>query len=835
MASNSGSIVKKAIQIDATNSVRTVKQLKQEISDLRDELLNLDKGTQEYEETQKQLQQDVQDLNEVMSAHKDSAKALEGSYNDLQNQLKELRAAWKETNDEVERNEIGEKIKSINDQLKDMDASIGDFHRNVGNYSSAWEGLTGVMDKGEKITDDLEKGIKAFGSAIGLTDKEVNSLSKSLKAMKDGFKIAKDIARAREESIKLAAAEQQAAVGGKAMATSQTAAGAAAGTMAVAEGTATVATKSLSVAMKGLRTALISTGIGVLIVALGELIGLLDRAFQKAKSSRNELKSWGTWMGDQYETISEDHKEREHELEFQARLSRARNEDEEQVLKKRKEGLEILKAETEEWRKQTKEKKDQAEQRAGRRINKREQEELDAFDKALEKMDEDIKNYEESIRDITEDIEVYRVEQANAKKETSKATNELRKFADVVKDPKFREAWKSIFSITVTEDKSPLDVLEEEYIKALLLANTWKMETTEIDAFFKEMIEDAKGTFQDILDMENKIYEEGLTPIQRLEQEKAEWLKKYEAWGQDAFNVTRYYDKKIQEERDRANAEAIQKQKEAEEKAMAELQNFLSQIDTTLNTEEKLHEMFLPVFAGRTITDEIQYDIDNLQTLYDAQMEYLNGLLETADLTEEEYAAVEDRILSLTVTFNNQMNALKGELDIQGQNVKIFGKEIRGMSKKWIASMSLMEDATASFSDTFQSLGLEDSVAFKGFATAQALISAILAANRVLAEEPGGAIIKGIAAAATLAAGLANVYAIWAVNPDGSNAGNANPQMNVGTNATPVIGNSTPINYTRNITSAAEMDEMNQPIFVKVTDIMDGIDDHNVQVTNASF
>ena len=116
MAANN-QIVKKSIQIDAGDTVRTVKSLKQEIADLRDELLNLEQGTEEYDEVQKQLQEDVSDLNEVMGAHKEKAEALEGSYNDLQNQLKELKAAWKATNDEAERDVLGQKINELNDKI----------------------------------------------------------------------------------------------------------------------------------------------------------------------------------------------------------------------------------------------------------------------------------------------------------------------------------------------------------------------------------------------------------------------------------------------------------------------------------------------------------------------------------------------------------------------------------------------------------------------------------------------------------------------------------------------------------------------------------------------
>ena len=206
----------------------------------------------------------------------------------------------------------------------------------------------------------------------------------------------------------------------------------------------------------------------------------------------------------------------------------------------------------------------------------------------------------------------------------------------------------------------------------------------------------------------------------------------------------------------------------------------------------------------------------------------LEDALKIADLTEEAYQGVEDRIVSLTVAFNSQMNALKQEADYQGKNWAI-------LSRKGVANFQLLEGAAADFSSTFQSLGLENSVAYKGFATAQAIISSILAANRVLAEEPGGAIIKGIAAAATLAAGLANVAAIWAVNPDGSNAGSS---MNTSMEqpAVPVIGNAQPINYYRNVTEASPEDEMNKyNLYVRVTDIDEGLEGQRVRVQNSSF
>lgn len=121
--------------------VNSVKDLKQEISDLRDRLVTLDKGTDEYKSTVQELINDQVKLKEVMNAGKNETQAAEGSYNALTQRMSALKQVWKETTDEATRNEIGQQINEINNQLKALDASIGNSQRNVGNYKSALEGL----------------------------------------------------------------------------------------------------------------------------------------------------------------------------------------------------------------------------------------------------------------------------------------------------------------------------------------------------------------------------------------------------------------------------------------------------------------------------------------------------------------------------------------------------------------------------------------------------------------------------------------------------------------------------------------------------------------------
>ena len=831
MASN---IVKKSIQIDAGDTLRTVRSLKQEISDLRDELLNLEKGTEEYDEAQKKLQEDVEDLNEVMGAHKDKAKDLEGSYNALQNELKELKQAWKETNDEAERDVLGQKINELNNQLKEMDASIGDFHRNVGNYESAWNGLTGVMENGEKITDDLEKGIKAFGTALGMSDKQVNALSKSLKAMKDGFKIAKDIAKAREETTKLGTAEAQAAAQGTALATSQKATATAAKTMATGEVAAATATKGLSVAMKGLKAALVSTGIGALIVLVGELIAQLDKLRIKIQTSRDAALVASARMGqneaDRIQTEVENlTRSYEANLNHQVDMAKAAGAEERKVLEQRVENYEKLYQEADKKLSESKQAlKDYQKEVEGysKRQRKRLEDDInktiEAY-KAAEQAALSLRNeYYEGIRDSKWAIEVYDEEQKHIKN----TTDELRKWSDLVKDPKFQASWKALFQ-TDFQAASPIETLKAQMEAATRLVTKFKGDTSEVERYFQQMISEAEAEWQSLADKEQEIFDERLTPAQRLENEKADWVAKAEKWGMDATNIVKYYDTKIQEELDKAAEERKTKEEAANAQRLQEIEDYLSMVDAALATQEKMDALFNPMFTQDTARGDIDQEAEALQRLYDTQMEYLNGLLESADLTEEAYAGIEERILSLTVAFNSQMNVLKKEQDYQGKNWAL-------LSRKGVASFQLMEDAAADFASSFQAIGLENSVAFKAFATAQAIISSLLAATRVLAEEPGPFALKIAASIAAGVAGMANVAAIWGVNADGSNAGSMmNTQVSQA--ATPVIGNSQPINYTRNITSAEEEDQMNQPIYVTVTDIEDGINGRRAQVDNSSF
>lgn len=135
----------KVIRIEVGDSEQTVKGLRDSIDALRQALEGATKGTQEFKDILDQLATNQAKLTKAMSTGKKETQAAEGSYNALAKKLSELKKAWKETTDETARGKLGKEINATNDQLKKMDASVGDFRRNVGNYAGSIKDAFGKM------------------------------------------------------------------------------------------------------------------------------------------------------------------------------------------------------------------------------------------------------------------------------------------------------------------------------------------------------------------------------------------------------------------------------------------------------------------------------------------------------------------------------------------------------------------------------------------------------------------------------------------------------------------------------------------------------------------
>ncbi len=141
----------RVLRIEVGDSQKTIKGLRKEASELRDSLLNLDKGSEDYAKTLAALLKIENELGSVMKATKTTTDAADGSYAQLQQRMKALRAEWRLTGDDARRAELGKQINEINTQLKEFDKTIGDSFRNVGNYSE------GVKDAFRDIRNEIKQ------------------------------------------------------------------------------------------------------------------------------------------------------------------------------------------------------------------------------------------------------------------------------------------------------------------------------------------------------------------------------------------------------------------------------------------------------------------------------------------------------------------------------------------------------------------------------------------------------------------------------------------------------------------------------------------------------
>lgn len=316
--------IEKIIKIESSGSEQTVKGLKKEIDSLRDALLNVEKGGDEYKKILEQLIGDQKRLADVMSAGKNEVSAATGSYNALKNEMSALKKVWAEVTDETSRSDIGKRIDEINTELKEMDASIGNFQRNVGNYASGFKNarqelaaLKTEMDNAEvgserynqafsraaEITHNLQErqemlkysaadvgtqlsnvagiasglmgGFNALQGVLALTGNKSEELQETMMKLQAGIAIVQGLKGLEGMTKKMSGLVEGLTT--MIFKTNETTTAVAAETTAIGANTVaqeanTVATGAATVATKAFQKALVATGIGAIIVLIGSLI-----------------------------------------------------------------------------------------------------------------------------------------------------------------------------------------------------------------------------------------------------------------------------------------------------------------------------------------------------------------------------------------------------------------------------------------------------------------------------------------------------------------------------------------------------------------------------------
>lgn len=157
--------IKRIIDIETSGSVRSLAQLKAELDANTEAQKNLTKGTTEYDVAVQQTKKAQQDYNYALRMNATDANAANKSYNSLVATMGRLKQEWRATGDAAKRAELGAEINRINNQLKEMDASVGVFGRNVGDYAEQIKkGLRDVPS----YADAIKGPLKDVSDQVGL-------------------------------------------------------------------------------------------------------------------------------------------------------------------------------------------------------------------------------------------------------------------------------------------------------------------------------------------------------------------------------------------------------------------------------------------------------------------------------------------------------------------------------------------------------------------------------------------------------------------------------------------------------------------------------------------
>ena len=782
-----------AVKVDTADAEKSIKQLRSEIKEYKKAVENAIVGSDEFATATQQLNDAQAELQRALNMTKKTVENADGSYNALQATMSELRKEWKATNDEAKRDELGKQIDKINNQLKELDASVGNNQRNVGNYKEDFVDAMKEMQQGSfdfgkelsevnkttevtrntldgvgKIASGVASGFAAVQGVTALLGIENENLEKSLVKVQSAMAIAQGIGGMKglvEGAGQLITAFRASAMASKAMETQTN-------TTTVAMTTSATATNVATASLNTFKATLISTGVGALIVALGTLIGYLISLGEEAFNSKKNIDDLAT----SFENFQIKMSKIEVQQNFNLRLLGAGGASDKDILEK-----------TLQYAKQNKE-----------NAIKQQQSILDKFGKDSEEykqISEEVKKYTDAVRKANEDLTVYNTKTLyQSEQDRKKAQEEAKKKAQEEANQRLAQAKQ----IAEEARKATIDTKEEE-----------------------------------------------LAELTRIYEEKKKLLI---AEGIDISNLTEQYDK--------ASKEIENKYNDISSKGvLGGLSTSLSNITNAQGNEERrINNKYAIKQADATSPlDAIQLEIDKTlelqairQSAFDEQLKQietiLNAELEKDILTAEQeeqlrkqYADIQATKIAVTEDANTQIILLEKQ---RNEELKYTNQELANNIKEVVtsalSSASQILSAIESTIDTSTQEGFERSKQLRTanavMSTLDGIIGAWTSAQSLPA--PFSYILGGIMASATATMGALQVSEIQKTKMDGSSG-------NISVSAVPNVSmaNTIPVAYTKELLTDTETINMNksQRVYVVESDITNTQNDVAVKESNATF
>ena len=752
----------KVIDIDTGQSAKTLKELKEDIKNLRKELDNCEIGSDKFVSTLDELS-DAQE--KLKKATKSSNEALEGSYDSLVQKMGELKKAWRATADEAERAALGSQIAEINQQLKDMDADIGNYQRNVGNYGSAFEDLNVKFEDGvakfERMNittqvvggsfDLVEGGLKAIGveseAVNGMRDKlnGVMKMTQGFDAVKEGVK-----------SFRMLK----------------------------------VATNGATVATNGFKKALIATGIGALIVLVGTHIAYWDdlaKAFGNSEQEINSIKGAVDDLKTSLSNFDENNNflvrlaeaaGKSREEIFQLRLEQARLAHDQSVAAVDAMELKVSELRAKEWWWNGK------------------SDELIAAEESLAELKEIEEERYQATKKILDDMVVYEEEKRTKAREDEKKAQEDAK-NDAIE--KLKEEKKEAAAFVEEARKAIIDSQEEELAEAERIYNDKKKklekfghDTTALtEAFEKEKLDIVKK----YADMQAA--------------EESQRIAEAEAIGTKALN-------ELKRGVSTSQTNSAAKQSDVESKYANEALTLPE--DATIKAIELEIAKTLELQAVRAAAFDEQ--MAQMQAVLDS------GLLTAEQQAElqAEYDALQQEKIQATRDANTQITGLNKELLLQQQaDNRQMASNITTTFTTALTSVQSILSAVQSNIDTSYKEGFEKS---KKLQIASATIGMLVGITNAVSglfttkSGPWDIALAAIQAAAIATTGGIQIAQIKKQTYDGGGStGNLNPpSINTAAHM------SSPFNYTTEIQGANAMEDVaDTRVYVVESDITDTV------------
>lgn len=390
----------------------------------------------------------------------------------------------------------------------------------------------------------------------------------------------------------------------------------------------------------------------------------------------------------------------------------------------------------------------------------------------------------------------------------------------------FEDLWKKekkpeTGSGSKVEVKSETDPLAD--YKAFLEASEKEL----LDSLDRQLAE-LDDKYRDALSIASERGDELLTIEQAYLKEKSDILNKYysDKNALDAQNAT----KEAQEEAKRK--EAISKQYQDQLSSIIELyDNEAKQIESRSTNFYHFDPFGFKWQKRSDVEAEFNANIQIIDDLYKNAVNRLNAEknqlnIELADPETDIFRTAD--ILARQLKIEEELREASRERDLRAEEAAAQKKQ-----KIWQAYTSTVqagEQMFAGLADASAAIWGEESKASKGFMAAQAVFSALNAANgaySAMASIPFvGPVLGAIAAASALASGYANVRMIYKTDESGKNINTS----------TPNTVQTAPVSYTKELLGDKEKEMINQPQIVCVVEDINNVQNRvKVKEANSSF